>query len=288
MSMRSLLRALVPLVCCGTFLLAPDRAHATTYTVSGSLSGTFPVSAEATFFTSGSTLTLTLLNTSPTPSRLNPEQVLTGFFFDMLYDGTSRPTLTYVSGSGSVFKLIGGGTAAEPWLYVPPPPSGTGPAFTGPLGGPMMSDIRTFTTNVDTWYFRGNLNEANAPYTRFGVSTVGNGAYASGSNNFPQTYVGQINFGIFSGTASDPQGLLKNLIPNAYLVSGSAIFTFTADRDLTNFTFVDPFVFGFGTSPSQTITIAPEPAGWALAGGAAAVGWAVRRRRRNVHGRSTA
>lgn len=290
MSMRTLLRALAPAACCSAFLplLLPGSVRAgTVTTVSGTLSGTYPVSAEATLVTSGSMLTLTLRNTSPTPQTLYPQQVLTGFFFDVI--GTSRPTLTYVSGSGSVAKLIGGGTAAENWLYVPPPPSGTGPAFSGPLRGPMMSDIRSFTTKVDTWYFRDDLNEAAAPFGRFGISTVGNGSYTSGSNNFPQTYVGQINFGIFNGDASDPRGLLKNLIPDAYLVSGSAVFTFTADVDLSTFTF-DPFVFGFGTSPDQSITILPEPAGVAMVAGAAVTCWAAgrRRRRKDTRDRSTA
>jgi len=291
MSMRILLRGLAPAACASALpllvlLLLPGSVRAgTVTTVSGTLSGTRPVSAQATFVTSGSTLTLTLVNTSPTPTTLFPEQVLTGFFFDVI--GSSRPKLTYVSGSGSVARLIGGGTAAENWLYVPPPPAGTGPAFSGPLRGPMMSDIRTFTTNVDTWYFRDDLDEKAAPFGRFGISTIGNGSYTSGSNNFPETYVGQINLGIFNGAASDPRGLLKNLIPNAYLVSGSAVFTFTADVDLSSCTF-DPFVFGFGTGPDQSITIMPEPTGVAMAGGAAALCWAVGRRRRQARGHPAA
>lgn len=294
MSMRILLRAFAPAACVSAILLLvllllPGSVRAGTITtVSGTLSGTYPVSAEATFVTSGSSFTLTLRNTSPTPTTINPQQVLTGFFFDMPSSGTVPLSLTYVSGSGSVAKLIGGGTAAEHWLYDPPPPAGTGPAFSGPLRGPMMSDIRTFTTDVDTWHFRSDLNTAAAPGTRFGISTVGNGSYTSGSNNFPETYVGQINFGIFNGDASDPRGLLKNLIPDAYLVSGSAVFSFQANMDLENYQFVDPYVFAFGTSPDQTITLLPEPAGWAMAGGAAAVGWAVRRRRRDARARSTA
>ncbi|MFM9025251.1 MAG: XDD4 family exosortase-dependent surface protein [Planctomycetaceae bacterium] len=294
MSMRVFLRSLVPTVCLSVFvvlmlLLLPGAVRAGTITtVTGSLSGTYPVSAEATFVTSGSSFTLTLRNTSPTPTTLFPAQVLTGFFFDMPISGTVPLSLTYVSGSGSVAKLIGGGTAAENWLYDPPPPAGTGPSFSGPLRGPMMSNIRTFTTDVDTWHFRSDLNTAAAPGTKFGISTVGNGSYTSGSNNFPQTYVGQINFGIFNGNASDPRGLLKNLIPDAYLVSGSAVFTFQANVDLENYQFVDPYVFTFGTSPDQSITLLPEPAGWAMAGGAALVGWAARRRRRDARARPTA
>lgn len=290
MFLRTLLRALAPVVTClSTLLMMAGSVRAGTITtVSGTLSGTLPVSASATFVTSGSSFTLTLVNTSPTPTTLFPAQVLTGFFFDMPISGTVPLSLTYVSGSGSVAKLIGGGTAAENWLYNPPPPVGTGPSFSGPLRGPMMSDIRTFTTNVDTWHFRSDLNPSAAPGTRFGISTVGNGSYTSGSNNFPQTYVGQINFGIFNGDASDPRGLLKNLIPNAFLVSGSAVFTFETNVDLENYTFVDPYVFTFGTSPDQTITLTPEPAGWVMAGGAALVGWAVRRRRRSPCDHSTA
>lgn len=248
--------------------VAPGAADATTFSVSGTLSGTYPVSAKATFVTSGSTLTLTLQNTSTTAPTSTPTsypaQVLTSFYFDMLINGTGRPTLTYTSGSGDVYKITGT-SAAVPYLYVPPTTSGT--AFTPlPIGSPQPSDIRSTMPGDYSWYFRSDLNEALPPYCRFGIGTVGNSGTSGISgftpNNFPATYVDGINFGIFTGDGSNPKGTLASQLP--YLVKEVGTFTFTADRDLTNFVFTDPFVFGFGTEPDQTITIVPEPGGLGL------------------------
>lgn len=56
-------------------LCAPSAAaHAGTFTFGGSLGGSRPVSAEATFVTSGTTLTLTLRNTSPTATTIHPDR----------------------------------------------------------------------------------------------------------------------------------------------------------------------------------------------------------------------
>jgi len=273
---RTTFRALAAAACGVPLLLASVPASATNYTVSGTLGGTYPVSASAMFSTSGSTLTLTLMNTSTTPTVYGA-QVLTSFYFDMLVGGTVRPTLTYQTGSGSVFKVVGGGTASMPFVYVPPTTSGT--AFTS---GTQPSNIKSSSVGDNSWYFRQNLNEALPPYTRFGIGTVGNsgtGATGFTPNNFPAQYVDGIDFGIFTGNLTNPKGQLASQLP--YLVKDSATFTFTADRDLSSFVFYDPFVFGFGTEPDQTITITPEPTGMALAASAAlaGIGWFARRRK---------
>lgn len=280
---RIMRRSAVPLACAFALAFVPRAAHATTFSVSGTLSGTYPVSAKATFVTSGSTLALTLQNTStfaPTSTPTSyPAQVLSSFYFDLLINGTGRPTLTYTSGSGNVFKITGT-SAAVPYLYVPPTTSGT--AFTPlPIGSPQPSDIRSSMPGDNSWYFRSDLNEALAPFCRFGIGTVGNSLLTP--NEFPAPYVDQIDFGIFAGDGSNPQGNLQNLLP--YLVKDSATFTFTADRDLTNFEFTDPFVFGFGTGPDQTVSIVPEPGGLGLlmGVGVAVLGPACRRRRRDPH-----
>jgi hypothetical protein len=274
---RTIVRALSA-AACGVALLASAPALATTFTVSGTLSGTYPVSARAEFITSGSTLTLTLQNTSTTPTAYGA-QVLTSFYFDLLVNGTGRPTLTYVSGTGNVFKITGT-SAAVPYLYVPPTTSGS--AFTV-LPSPQPSNIKSSSPNDNSWYFRSDLNETLKPYTRFGIGTVGNsGSNGFNPNNFPATYVDGIDFGIFTGDGSNPKGQLASQRP--YLVKDSAVFTFTAQQDLSSLTFNDPFVFGFGTEPDQSITIVPEPSGIALVGVLVPVGigWIARRRSERV------
>lgn len=277
---RFLLRSLGCAACGAILTLLPRPALATIFTVSGTLSGTHPVSASATFVSSGSTLTLTLFNTSPTPTTIYPDQVLSSFYFDMLVDGTGRVGLALTSGSGNVFKIIGGGTAAQPYLYVPPV---SGTAFT-PGTGP--SNLVASGIGYDTWYYKDTLNVSLPPNTAYGIGTVGNST-VFGTNGFPAQYVDQIDFGIFSGNASDPRGNLNN-VNYPYFVSGSATFTFAADRDISSYEFTDPYVFGFGTGPDQYISIVPEPAGLALVGGGAVAWWGLARRRRSRAGRPLA
>lgn len=263
---------------CGvSLLLATAPARAATFFVSGTLSGTYPVSASADFLASGTTLTLTLRNTSTTPT-VHPAQVLTSFYFDLFVNGTSgttRPTLTYQTGSGNVFKLMGSGSTDVPYLYTPPTTSPT--AFT-PLASPAPSNIKSSNPFDYSWYYRGDLDESLLPNTKYGIGTVGNsGTDGFSPNDFPYPYVDQIDFGIYTGDA-DPQGNLANLLP--YLVKDSGTFTFTSNVDLTNAIFPDPYVFGFGTDPDQYITVLPEPAGLAAigAGLVAAITWRGRRR----------
>lgn len=262
----------------GLSAAVPARA-ATFYEVSGTLGGANPVSAKATFQTSGTTLVLTLENTSTVPT-LVPSQVLTSFYFDLLNGGTNgRPVLTLLTGSGNVFRIIGGGTNAQPYLYYPPTTSGS--AYQGPQGSPLPSNIKVSAMDDNTWLYRSGLNTALPPNTYFGIGTVGNGAYGGGSGNgFDSKYVNGIDFGIFTGNLANPQGNLLNLTPNLYLVKNSATFTFGADRNLDNVRFPDPYVFGFGTSPDQAITVLPEPEALGLFGAAAAVAAGVTRRRR--------
>lgn len=276
MSTRILQRGLVYGVFCAVLSLLPLNAFATVVTISGSQGGTNPVSAEATFVTSGTTMTLTLRNTSATPTTIFPAQVLTSFYFDMLTGGGTRPALTITSATGNVFKLIGGGTAAAPYIYVPPSSPG-GPSYTPYTAPPLQaSNILVSGVGDDSWMFRTNLDLTATPNTYYGLGTVGNGVFAP--NGFPDPYVDQISFGIFAGDGSDPRGDLKVRLP--YLVKDSATFTFTSDTDLTNFQFNDPYVWGFGTGPDQTIVIVPEPRGMAMVAGAAVIGLGLRLRLR--------
>ena len=109
----------------------------------------------------------------------------------------------------------------------------------------------------------------------------------SGTTDLPYYYtpqiVGQgntmINFGIYRGGDIDPNGVLNN----KYLVKNTATFTFTGVSGYTEAHIVDKVVFGLGTSPDSTLTVAlPEPAGCGLLAAAAAVLAARRARRRTV------
>ena len=279
MSTRTIVRSCASVARVVAFLVAPLAARATTFTVSGTLSGSHPVSASATFLTSGTTLTLTLVNTSPTPATLHPDQVLTSFYFDMLTDGTTRVGLTYVSGSGDVFRIVGGGMAAEPYRYVPPV---SGTAFTPGAGS---SDLVASGKDYRTWYFRKDLNVTQPPSTAYGIGTVGNST-GFGANGFPAQYVDGLDFGIFSGAASDPRGNL-NTMAYPYLVGGSATFRFVADRDISAYEFSDPYVFGFGTNPDQAISFTPEPTGLEVPGMVMLACWGIVHRWRSRGRRRT-
>jgi len=265
----------------GACLVPATVAQATTFTVSGTLSGANPVSASATFSTSGSTLTLTLQNTS-TAATSALAQVLTSFYFDLNQNGNNRPALTLVNGTGQVYQVIDGGGIA-PSVYVPPATSGT--AFTPGLGS---SNLVASGTDYDTWNFRSGLNTSLPPNTYYGIGTVGNGTFGSppGGTGFDGKLVNWADFGIFTGSMTNPSGGLakpgKRPFDVPYLVKDTAVFTFSADRDLTNIVFTDPFMFGFGTGPDQRITIVPEPAALASLAGAAAVAGVVARRRRRT------
>ncbi|MFM7077929.1 MAG: XDD4 family exosortase-dependent surface protein [Planctomycetaceae bacterium] len=259
-------------------LFAPSAvARAGTFTFGGSLGGSRPVSAEATFVTSGTTLTLTLRNTSPTPTTIHPEQVLTSFYFDLLDTDGTRVPLVCTGASGNVYKLVGGGQPATPYLYTPAATAGGSPVYTPVTLPPAQpSDILATTKGDGSWMFRSGLDTTREPYCFYGIGTVGNSTLDP--NNFPAKIVNQIEFGIFAGSGSDPAGLLEVRMP--YLVKDSATFTFTSTLNLDAFVVRDPFVFGFGTDPDQMIVLTPEPSGTALMAAAAlAAGGAAWRRR---------
>ena len=266
----------IAIAACMTGLVLSSASAGTIFTVSGTLSGSYPASAEARFVCSGTTLTLTLHNTSTTAPTQYPAQVLTSFYFDLQVNGGIRPELTYVSGSGNVFKIIGNGGTAQPYVYTPPVTSGT--AFQSGTG---LSNLMASGTAYDTWYFRNDLNANLPPGTHFGIGTVGNSTLDP--NNFNAQYVDQIDFGIFSGDLTNPQGNLKPGSPGLnypYLVKDEAVFMFYADQDIDAAQFLDPYVFGFGTNPDQTITIVPEPGAIILAGFGGAGCLLILRRRR--------
>lgn len=219
--------------------------NATTLTVpaTGTSAAGNPVSFVATFTTSGSTLALTLVNTSLVPTTATAD-VLSSFYFDVLQNGV-RPTLTYAAAAGQVYEVRR--KASD--RYVP-----------GRLPGG-ATDLRAFTKDAGTWQFR-TMNLGFPPGLGFGIGTVGNSAFSP--NNFDPKIVDQADYTIYStGTQSDidPVGNLAGRL----LVRGTASFQFTGLDPSRPVEIVDKFVFGLGTSPDSIIVVAmPEPTAAAL------------------------
>jgi hypothetical protein len=225
--------------------------NATPLTMSGSLtvqaSGTSaagnPVSFMATFTTSGSTLALTLVNTSLVPTTASAD-VLSSFYFDVLQDGVRPTTLTYAAAAGQVYEV----RRNAPDSYVP-----------GSLPGG-ATDLRALTKDAGTWQFR-TMNPGFEPGLGFGIGTVGNSTLSP--NNFDPKFVDQADYTIYStGTRSDinPVGNLVDRL----LVRGTASFQFNGLDPCRPVEIVDRFVFGLGTSPDSIIVTVPEPKGLAF------------------------
>jgi len=226
-----------------TALLCPP-VHATSLTVpaTGTSAAGNPVSFAATFTISGSTLSLTLVNTSLVPTTASAD-VLGSFYFDVLQDGV-RPTLTYAGAAGQVYEVRRNATDT----FVP-----------GSLPGG-ATDLRAFTKGAGTWQFR-TLQPALPPGLGFGIGTVGNSTLSP--NNFDPKIVDQADYTLYStGTKSDidPVGNLAGRL----LVRGTASFQFTGLDPQRPVEIVDRFVFGLGTSPESIIVAMPEPTAAAM------------------------
>jgi len=201
----------VALAWCVSLILLAERASAgIMFPVSGTSALRNPVSFAATLSIAGNTLTVQLDNTSPVNST-DAVDVLTSFYFDIL-SGTNRPTLNYVSGSGSLF-LVRSGTTDLPYYYTPQ-------TYTQVSGS--LSNIRAVNNGDNSWQFR-TMNTGSSPQLGFGIGTVGNSALSP--NGFTPQIVGQgntmINFAIYRGGDIDPNGVLNN----KYLVQNTATFT---------------------------------------------------------------
>jgi len=209
-----------------------------TVQASGTSAAGNPVSFMATFTTSGSTLSLTLVNTSLVPTTATAD-VLSSFYFDVLQNGVRPTNLTYVAAAGQVYEV----RRNAPDSFVP-----------GSLPGG-ATDLRALTKDAGTWQFR-TMNPGLAPNLGFGIGTVGNSLLKP--NNFDPHIVDQADYTIYStGTRSDidPVGNLAGRL----LVRGTASFQFGGLDPSRPVEIVDRFVFGLGTSPDSTILAAPEP-----------------------------
>lgn len=209
-----------------------------TVQASGTSAAGNPVSFAATFTTSGSTLSLTLVNASLVPTSASAD-VLSSFYFDVLQDGVRPTNLAYAAAAGQVYEV----RRNAPDSFVP-----------GSLPGG-ATDLRALTKDAGTWQFR-TMNPGLPPGVGFGIGTVGNSTLSP--NNFDPKFVDQADYTIYStGTQNDidPVGNLVNRV----LVRGTASFQFTGLDPSRPVEIVDRFVFGLGTSPDSIILALPEP-----------------------------
>jgi hypothetical protein len=253
---------------------------ATSVTFTGSINGSAgPVSVAATLWSDPATpniLNLLLQNTS-TAATTARAGLLTSFYFGV-YGGTSSgtaPGLTYVSGSGQVYRAVKNGPDV-PGVWIPPSVGGSG-TFTPYASG--LSNLMATASGDFTWQFKSGLAlAASEPPLNFGIGTVGN------SSLFPNSFNGNVvngdDFGIFTGDASS-----QSLATVGLLVSGSALFRFSGFGGYTTNQIPDHAVFGLGSKPDDIISV-PEPrtCALALAGAAATLGLRIRRQSANVRG----
>lgn len=262
-----------------------------TFTESGISAAGTPLTVSATLITSGTTLSIELSNIGPATKA--PADVLTSFYFGIADpDDGVRPTLTYLSASGTARQVLAGAgnDAFVSWQTNPQRLYTTPPASLAP------SNLRALVPGDSGWQFKAFNNAA--PQLGFGIGTVANSGIASvagpgyaGATFDPQVVSepgspGQtmINLGIYSdGNLPvpgdiDPDGKLAGSV----LVNARARFLFGSSKNLD--TFGKSWVqgnatFGFGTGPSTVLL--PEPGGIGLAASAAVLGlvwWGWRRR----------
>lgn len=216
------------------------------------------VAARATLSITGTMLSLVLENTSP-KNTTDPADPLSSFYFDIVRGG-ARPTLSYLSADGPLFKLLKD-EKDQAYRYTPPATAGGSGTFTPGAG---TSDLRALKNGDGTWQFK-SMDAAASPFLGFGIGTVGNSQFLN--NGFDTDLVGKgssmINFSIYRGGDIQPNGSLKD----AYLLQNSGTFTFafTDSQPWSEADISVKAVFGFGTNPDGTIVVIPEPSAYALA-----------------------
>ena len=175
---------------------------------------------------SGDNLTVQLTNESPEDSCY-PDDLLSSFYFD-IFNGSTRPTLTYTSATGDV------------WLVDRTSPDTLDTA---------NADLVAVIAGDYTWQFR-IMDEAVNPFLGFGIGTVGNTNLTP--NNFQGNIVDGMDYSIYKADEITNQPLSGQL-----LVKDTATFTFTGLTGFTENDIVNAFAFGLGTAPDSLVT--PEP-----------------------------
>jgi len=216
---------------------------------------------------SGNNLTVVLTNDSlnhvdgPSTSK-NPNDLLTSFYFD-IFNGLTRPPLTYTGATGDVCLFM---NAAVDNCAVTNDETPSGSS---------ESDLRASVNNDDGWQFKSGLTMVFGPNTlTFGIGTAGNMSLAP--NNFMGNVVDGFDFGIYAGTTGTATEGGAPSLDGRYLVHNTATFTFTGVSGYTEADIGPKALFGLGTQPDST-GLVPEPSTGLLLG-LGLLGLAVRRR----------
>lgn len=259
---RSLFAAALAVLLC---TLAPARAAKMTFT-EGAISpkGT-PLFVSATLATGTDAWGpdnsfLITLSSYGAPTRYAAD-VLTSFYFDLVnpFDGT-RPTLTYVSGTGRAFEVRSGSNNDSPVSWTPQ---------TWTPGSTSPSNLVAARSYDEGWQFKVFTPPPEYSFLSFGIGTVGNSGIQTYFPGADVSFNGRvvsgtapgsmINLGIYSvggGTDIDPTTGLDG----ARLVRATASFGFLADRSLVAAdgpALPKVVTFGFGTNPE--LILLPEP-----------------------------
>lgn len=236
--------------------LLPASAQATTSFV---FEGTTPdtlvdVRFIADLTITGDILTIVLTNDSlnhvngASPS-MNPNDILSSFYFD-IFDGSLRPTMTWVSATGDVYNgVLGASNDTVVQL---------GADLIADSGGAGLTHL---------WDFRDSLTYTpGTELLTFGIGAAGNNSLSP--NGFSGAITDGVDQGIYAGDVTTNNLTLQ-------LVSGLATFTFSGLTGYTEADISNEVMFGLGTQPDSTAFV-PEP-GTALLIGLGLCGLAFRR-----------
>jgi hypothetical protein len=246
----------------------PERSEATKlFTFEGTTPDTLvDVKFTAALTISGDNLTIVLTNDSlnhtdgPSHSR-NPNDLLSSFYFD-IFDGSTRPTLTYTGASGNVCLFVNAGV--DNCAVTQEPGDGSDEA-----------DLRAFVANDDGWQFKSGLSVVFGSDTlTFGIGTAGNNSM--NPNGFNGNVVDGIDYAIYAGTTGTATEGGAPSLNGSYLVHNTVTYTFTGLTDFTEADISDEALFGLGTQPDSTGFV-PEP-GTALLLGMGLAGFGLVRR----------
>jgi hypothetical protein len=257
-----------------TFLLVlcvlPVGARATT---SFLFEGTTPLTMVDVRFTadltiSGDNLTIVLTNdslnhTNGASHSKNPNDTLSSFYFD-IFDGSTRPTLTYTGATGDVCLFEN--AAADDCTVTQEPGDGSS-----------ESDLRATVANDDGWQFRSGLTlQPGADVLTFGIGTAGNNSLTP--NGFSGNVVDGFDYAIYAGTTGTATEGGAPSLDGSYLVHNVATYTFTGVSGYSEADISDEVLFGLGTQPDSTGFV-PEPSTSSLLA-LGLLGLAARRRKR--------
>ncbi len=180
----------------------------------------------ATFTIGGDNLTICLENLSP-DLPLNPAAVLSSMYFDVVSGGI-RPVLASYTATGDVYLT----DKDNPDTFQQ-----------------ANANLVATASGDDTWQFK-TFNPLFAPFTGFGVSTVGNAGLAP--NNFNGNITGAIAYSIYVGDITT-QNLHNRLLVKDKITFGFTGVTGYSESDIGG------IVFGLGTGPDSLISVVPEP-----------------------------